>query len=433
MVKMVALFLFATFSSQLMSQEKEIGGWVRGSFYGGGKDYPFASLFTEASVKGSYRKDNAVLFADVRLRAGLNFGERYIVPEIKEAYAGYEGEKVTFLVGNQIINRSKTELFAPMGGITPINPFFLTCDPDDQRLSNFMVKFETILGKGVKAGVLLIPVYKESEYRFDLYNLGDGIAFQSPALPSKTLKNGSIAANLDFSFRNVDLSLTYFRGYDPDYGFKMLSFTPTGANSVSIENSAAPYLKNTVGANAEIGLGQVILRGEGAWNITEDYEQEIHIPYPSVEVAVGLETSILNTTILAEYSLKKTLEFKDLAVPQITDPTDPMAMLQYGSEMAKYEFAMLNRRIFRQQEEYNHAAGITLSRSFANDILKFDLTSLYNITSEEWLLRGAFEWRATDNLSATLGFNYLSGKEKTPYYYTKGIINAVFAQIKISF
>ena len=59
--------------------------------------------------------------------------------QLKEAYAGYSGEKMDVLFGNQIVNWGRTDGFNPTNCITPSDYFFLTAEPDDQKLSNFML------------------------------------------------------------------------------------------------------------------------------------------------------------------------------------------------------------------------------------------------------------------------------------------------------
>lgn len=414
------------------SQPLQISGYTRASVYGGGKKYDFASLFAEAALNGNFRNGNALLSADIRLRSGIGFSERYTVAEIKEAYGGYHSEKFSVLMGNQIVNWNRSDLFSPFAALAPSEPFFLSGNPDDQRMSSFMLNLSSRISERVSCRMVLIPVYRESQYRFDLYNLGEGVGFTGFETPEKKLKNGSIGFKLDITLPGTDLSFKLFRGFDPDYGFKMLSFTPDISGSFNIVNQAVPYLRRTAGADIAVSAGRFILKGESVVNFTENYEKEIHIPYPSIELVAGAETSLHNFVISAEYSCKRTIGFRKLPVPLLTNPADPSSMLLYAEEMARYEFAQLNRKIFRQQKQYNHSLALNLSGSLADEVLKINLSAIGYLTSSEFLLNGNLEWKVTDNLSLSAGFNYLSGPQKSPFYYSKDVINGVFTQIKVS-
>ncbi|MCK9304736.1 MAG: hypothetical protein PHP30_03460 [Bacteroidales bacterium] len=419
--------------THILSQPPEISGYARASIYGGGRNYDFASLFAEADIKGNYNNGNALVYANLRFRSGMSFSERYSQAEIKELYAGYNGEKISIITGYHIVNWNRFEILSPFVNLTPSNPFFLSFEPDDQRLSNFMLRIKSPITGRIKGELILIPVYRESQYRFDLYDLGEKIVFTDPELPEKRLKNGSVALRLEMTLPGADLSLSLFRGYDPDYGFRMHSFETDNAGGFKVTNGGAPYLRTSAGADFSLNAGSLIIRGGCVLNLTDKYQNEIHIPYPSIEAVAGTEFSLSKTIVSAEYSCKRTIGFKELSPPVIAGTADPGEMFSIAADMAEYEFALLNRKIFRQQARYNHAIALNLSRNFLNDELMINLSAIGNVTSSELLLRGSLEWRISDILSAGAGINHLSGREKSPYYYTKGVINGLFCQIKVSF
>lgn len=431
--QLIVLISSQLFFVTLYSQSPQLSGWVRGSVYGGAKEYQLSSLFSEARVEATLERESALMYGDIRFRAGTAFGQSYTKVQLKELYLGYSNKIGGLKVGNQIVNWSKTELFAPNPSITPFDPFFFSAEPDDQRLSNFALLGEFNLSQKVKGSIVWLPIYKESNYRFDLFNLGPGILFDAPILPHHNFENGSIAAKLEFTNPGVDFALSYFRGYNTDYGFKMLSFTPVGVEGFVISNSAAPYLRESVGAGGEAVVGGLVLRGEFALNFTEGYKEAMHIPYPSIELALGGEFNIAGATLIAEYSLKKGLEFTPLPTIKLPNPNDPVELLEYSTQMAKQQFELLNRKIFRESREYNHAGGVALSKNFYNDQFKVEMATLALFSTGEWLVRGGLEWSITDNLTASIGLNILGGKERTPLFYMKEIANGGYIQLKYSF
>ena len=110
--------------------------------------------------------------------------------------------------------RGRTEGFSPTNNITPNDYFFLSSDPNDQRLSNFMLKMNYRPAIGIGLELIAIPFYKMSRYRFDLFDMGfetDGLVlggFDQIDIGNlidlatiwfrKILANGSYAARADF-------------------------------------------------------------------------------------------------------------------------------------------------------------------------------------------------------------------------------------------
>ena len=115
-----------------------INGYGRGSVFGGGTAYDLASAFAEFALQTSLTRGKALLVSDIRFRTGVFFNENESAFRIKELYAGYKGEKLHVLLGNQIVNWGRSDGFNPTNNITPDDYFFLSPDPADQRLSNFM-------------------------------------------------------------------------------------------------------------------------------------------------------------------------------------------------------------------------------------------------------------------------------------------------------
>jgi hypothetical protein len=430
----LTLLLLITVSLSYSQQIPDISGFARASAYGGSKRYDYSSVFGEIAIRGNFTNKNSLFFTDTRLRSGINFGERFSEIEIKELYTGYKTGKIGVYLGNQIVTWGRADFLNPTDNISPSNRFFLSSDPDDQRLSNFMFRFKMEIMEGINGEIVLVPVYKPSEYRYDLFELGEDISFSSMTLPSKILRNSSFAIKLDFSFNRVDLSVSYFRGYDHNYGFRMVSFTSDiTSGSFTIRNSATPYLKNTFGTDLAVTAGNFILKGEAALNMSSNYENEIHIPNPSVECVSGIETRIFNSTLSLEYICKYTFDFKPLSEPLPPDPGYPEQMSEYIMEYARYEFAQLNRKIFSQQKKYNHGISLNFTKNLFNENVETTLCGYYNLTSSEAICRGVIRWRINDCLSFTAGINYLSGPEKTPFYYTKDLISGVFTELRVSF
>lgn len=430
-----SLFESAVANSTNSEQAKpmlNLNGYVRAWTYGGGGNYDLAATFAEMAFKTSLEKGNTFLKSDLRLRKGISFGSSVQELEFKELYVGFKNEKVDLLLGNQIVSWGRTDGFNPTNNLTPNDYFLLSSEPDDQKQSNFMLRMKYRFLPSIELEVIGIPFYQASNYRYDLFDMGQNVAFAHEVLPNKTLINGSFAARLNFEMPTAGWSFSYFRGFDPYHGFDVQS-VDWSSGSPFITNISAMYKKSTLGADVAIPLGNVIVRGEAAYNFSNNSNRKMYIPASDLGYVAGLETNLAGVTIIAQYIGKWTPNFADLVAPTLTNPTDPMAQMQYANELIDFENRIFNRRIFNQQEKTNHAASLTASKSFGYDAWNAELTGFYNITSEEWLVRPKLSWKINDSLTAAFGGSYMKGLPKTLFAYSSSVLNGAFIELKATF
>ena len=454
MKRIAFLCLLITFTIGAAAQDGfdatfNLNGYGRASIFGGGSAYAVSSLFSELSLQPSVKTNNALLESDIRIRTGMFFNEKKTELQIRELYVGYKSRNFDVFLGNQIVSWGRTEGFSPTNNITPDDFFFLSSDPNDQKLSNFMLKvnYRPVIGIGLE--VIAIPFYKMSSYRFDLFDMSgfdmsgleqfgqfdtsNMIDFGNDMVPEKILANGSYAVRADFDFSAFGGSVSWFRGYDPYHGFNVVSVNwATGQPVVRI--SSMPYLKNSFGADLAAPLGNVvILRAEAAYNHTKNPNNNMYIPNPDISYVVGLETNLWGFMIIGQYIGKYTFNYSPLIQPVLPSGGSAAELLQYAEDMIDYENRMFNRKVFNQQEKTNHAAFLTVTRSFAYDVLSAECTAFYNFTSNEWFIRPKLSWRISDALMVAARGNYMRGGEKTLYGYSSAILNGAYAELKIIF
>ena len=409
-----------------------LNGFVRGSVFGGGERYDFTTTFTEFSLQSKFNKNNAFVKSDIRVRQGYFFNENRFNVLVKELYGGYQSNKFDVLLGNQIVNWGRTDGFNPTNNITPNDYFLLTANPDDQKLSNFMLRFKYRFTPEIEFDLIGIPFYAESNYRYDLFDLGANVSFVKATLPEIKIKNSSFAGRLNFDFPAMGGSLSYFRGFDPFHGFDVKNVDwNTGAPL--IDNVAAYYLKSAVGADFAIPVGNFILRAEMAYTFTDNPDNKMFIPNSDIAYVGGIETMLGGFTLIAQYVGKYTADFKALTVPMLTDPLNPLAQMQYATQLIDYSNRSFNRKIFYQQAKSNHAVSLVLSKSFGYDAWNVEVASYYNISSEEVLLRPKLSWKITDTLTSSFGANYMSGPAETLFSYSSIIMNGAFVELKVMF
>lgn len=409
----------------------ETGGFVRGVAWGGSEQFDYSSLFGELALKGSFGSQKAFLKADVRFREGLFLGERKTVVELKEAYAGLQSKYADFFLGNQIVTWGRTDGFNPTNNLNPNDYFFLTPDPDDQKLGNFMLRGKVRPFDAVELDLVAIPFFRPSVYRYDLFTLGEGVSFTEPQLPAVTFANGAFAARFNVELPAIGFSISYFNGYDPFYGFRMQSFNYTTAPEIVFIPDF--YRKQSIGADFAVPAGVFIFRGEAAYNLTRDYEGLIHIPNPDLSYVAGVEFSFAGITAIAQYIGKYTIDFKPLVEPLLTNPIDPAALYQYAFQMTEYEAGLNNRKIMHQQEETNHAVFLSLRRSFAFDVFTMGLSGYYDLTSDEYMVRPELKWKASDAVTVSLGGNLMDGPAKSIFDHAGKVLGGGYLGLTVNF
>src|SRR4030042_2921158 len=127
-------------------------------------------VFGESGFQGKLFRNKSFLYTDIRVRSGLQFDDELNQVELKEAYAGYSSGKVDVLLGNQIGTWGRADGFNPTNNITPVDYFFLSSEPDDQKLSNLLIRVKYRINPRIDLDVVAIPIFKPSVYRYALFD-----------------------------------------------------------------------------------------------------------------------------------------------------------------------------------------------------------------------------------------------------------------------
>jgi hypothetical protein len=408
----------------------EISGFARASAFGMGEEYDYASVFAEFCLNAKLDHKNAFLFTDLRFRSGINFDEKYSLVQIKEVFAGYESDKFDLYLGNQIISWGRTDGFNPTNNITPNDYFFLSAENYDQKLPNFILRTKFHINSAIDIELIGIPIYSPSKYRFDLFDFGEFVNFDPTNLPAKTYENASIASRINFEYSRIGFSFSYFRGYDPFYGFTIQSIDP---ENLQITNLPMPYFKNTFGGDMSVVIKSWILRTEFAYDLSNNYNENMQIPNPNIYYVFGLEHKFWGIQTILQFIGFHTLHFSQLELPILHNPTNPLEQIQYVNEMISYESESFNRKIFHQQKRNNYALSLMLNKSFAYNTWNIELNGYYNFTSDEIMVNSKLAYKINDALEASLGGYYFGGPEKSVFHYSGSLLSGIFIQLKASF
>ena len=76
---------------------------------------------------------------------------------------------------------------------------------------------------------------------------------------------------------------------------------------------------------------------------------------------------------------------------------------------------------------------LSLNRAFYYDQLNVELSGIYNLTTEEHMIRSRVKWSLTDALSANLGCSFMLGPDNTIYNMAGKVMNGVFLGLEVKF
>lgn len=423
---------FDTVATEAEKSSTALSGYARASAWGGGSAFPMTSLFAEISLQSEITFSKVYAETDIRLRKGYSFGEEEQLIDINKLVVGYSGKLADIRLGYQDVAWGRTDGFNPTNYLQSYNYFYLTAEPDDQSDPNLALRTRFRLSAYTELDLAVMPFYLPSVYRYELFDLGENVTFTEPHFPEPTLDNGSIAARLNFDFPAVGASVSAFRGYDPYHGFRVKDID-WATGTPRITNQAASYQKTSVGADLAIPLPNIIIKAEAAWNSTDNPENAMHIPNSYWMYVGGIEANPGSTTLIVNYIGYCNPNFTSLQAPQPNDPMNPMPQPAYAMALIDYENRLFNRRIFHQQEKFNHAASLSLLRNFGYDAWQAQLTAYYDITSGELMIRPVLKWNVNDQLSLTAGGNYMYGKSGTLFDYSSSVMNGAFLEFRVKF
>ncbi|HPR32816.1 MAG TPA: hypothetical protein PLK12_12000 [Prolixibacteraceae bacterium] len=409
-----------------------MNGYVRGSAYGAGEVYDYTHLFGEISLKAGFKSGLFRFQSDLRVRSGHEYEEARTETEIKEAWAGVSTPSFDLFFGEQIADWGRTDGFNPTNNIRPTNYFFLSGNPDDQKMPNLMLRTVWRISSQIDWEIIAIPVFRPSVYRYDLLQIGDDVRFIHSVLPERSFENGSLASRLNMEFSRIGFSLSWFNGYDPFYGFRIAGINwDTGKPIITYQPDF--YRKNSFGLDFALPIGPVIWRGEGVYNQTEASDEDIHIPRSHFSYVSGLEWMAGNFTLLAQYVGNFTPGFHELTEPIYPDPISFEGLSKYANDQIMYQSARYNRAIFRQQEKFHHALSAAVNATLLRETLTLECAAYYDFTTEEYLVRPRVELKIGNGLSVMAGYSLMQGPDSTLFHYASPLMNGAFLEFKATF
>ncbi len=405
-----------------------LNGYVRGVLSCGksseSKTFMNKSSFGELSLKpdakfGKYGK----AFADIRFKNENTLSTTSSTLSINEAYVNLYAGDFDFRIGQQIVVWGKADGINPTNNITPMNMFSLTPEQDDRRESNFLIRTYYNLNP-LRIEWIWIPAYKPSALPYHIIDFPNNISMSSEGnFPNNNLKHSSTAFRFNFMFPSIDMSLSYFNGFNPQPGISIHSVTESSAllkpDAYRMHVIGADFSSTTDNLFGVSGYG---LRGEFAYRVPhKDYKEFIHIINPEFFYVFGIDREFGNMTVLLQYMGRYVIDFN------VKNRPDNLFDLMY------YEIERKSRIFSSQSSELSNSFSLLIKYKLLHETLNIELNSLYNLTTNESMIRPQIEYKIADNLEIRFIGEIFIGEDDTRYGIISEELSAFYTVLKASF
>ncbi len=439
------LFLLLSFS--LHSQEKPFvpGGFIRGGAYFSTGDYQhdINAAFGDAAFTLT-ASDNLSFkgYADLRVRFGQQLGENVSSLTLREAWGLYYNNFVSISMGKKIIKWGKTDIFTPLSRFCPVDYTLRSPDFEDAELGNLIGEVTITPAPFFRLSLVAAPFWNPSILIIKPVSLPVNMEVTLP----EGLKTGngyySYGARGDFRFSAFDAGIQYYHGPELMPGLTLTNADYTNPAQPAISVSGIPYIIKSAGFDFETVISPFVLRGTAAiTGPVEEKEGNEAIPFRQVEWVAGLDWTPGAVRITAEYSGKKVLDFYKAPYDPIlgTEP-DMQQLAELFStpgfdpvEFTRLQIEAFNRLYNNQLHEYYHSAGLRFEADMLYGRLIPSLTTVYNFTSRDLLLRPALKYKPSDGVTLSVGYDYYSGARGGLYDIIDDFMKAACVSIRIDF
>ena len=275
-----------------------------------GHVYPLARLTFEnrylnlphriVSLEGHHRGRNVSLFFNTTLEYRL--ATNAAVVELQEAYAEVSTLLGDFRLGQQVIAWGAADGNNPTDNVNPYDFYYLFMPGTDRKIGNVMASANLYLGP-VNLEAVATPVFQPNRLPLDEPDFPIFEDAPSPGdmfpenRPTRNLENTEVGFRVRLPMGIMDISLSYFRGFDR-------MFTPT------IYHFPLPpplgqldyHQTKVLGGDLVTFLGEWAIRAEGAYFQTEDKDgTDPFIRNPYFQYVFQLDRTGEYLTLMAQY------------------------------------------------------------------------------------------------------------------------------------
>ena len=390
---LVAFVTTCIFASRAYAQEGlnlQINGFVD-SYHALQTGYPHKVMSSRTRLRLEMRVD----YGEASLYSSMNLAYNSLLKDqtgafLREAYFNYAGNFLEVKAGRQIVTWGVADGLRITDLISPMDyTEFMANDYDDIRVPVNAIDLK-YPGERFTAEVIFVPVPE-----YFVLPMGEDNPWNMPVpdrarmdlsdTPEKRLKNSEYGGRLRFFLENLDFSLTAMHTYNKS-PVTVASYDPQ-TDSILIKGVYKPM--DVVGGDVSIPAGEFVFRVEVATYFDEPIALKNSSGYllkHSLNGLLGFDWYAGdNWTFMAQYMHKFIIEHSD----------------KLGMEE---NVSMLTARV---------------SKELLNNTLKLSVYGIFDVDNVGFYVRPAADYLLNDQITLSLGADFLGGRRGTFKSYEK--------------
>ncbi len=391
-----------------LTDKLNLTGSLRGSYWNmdnnptGSNNIGVGELWLKAMPQVG---EEAKIIAEGWLRASNISGTTQSTGRLREGYLSFSQGEADFRIGKQIIVWGRADQINPTDNLSPRDNTLLFAETDDQRQGTTAVK-ATYHFTQLAATAIWLPQFSPNVQPIPP---APGVTF-AENIP----KGDQYALKLEQAGQDIDWSLSYFHGFDLNPDISIASPPPPALNL-----ALRHHRIRVLGADAATVLGRFGVRSEIAYTWTEDAAgNNPFIKNPFLYGVVGADKTFLEyLNINAQYFARHISRYQNPTT--VADPFERFVAIQQSI-------------IASQQDRFQQGASLRISNKWFNETLDAELTTVYNATRGDYLLRPKIGYAFNDHWRGSLGANLFRGDGNTFFGLLKNR-SAVFAEMRYGF
>ncbi|OWV19356.1 hypothetical protein B7991_08565 [Fibrobacter sp. UWB3] len=391
---MISLALSAAFALSAHAQEDELSLQLNGfvdSYHALQVEHPHKIMSSRTRLRLEMRAN----YGEASLFSSVNLAYNSLIKDqsgafLREAYFDYAGKYLEVKAGRQIITWGVADGLRITDLISPMDyTEFMANDYDDIRVPVNAINLK-YPGESFSAELVFVPVPEyfvmpSGEDNPWTMPLPANTSMDLSGTPEKRLKNSEVGGRLRFFLENLDFSLTALRTFNKS-PVTIASFDPETKSAV-IKGIYEPM--NVVGGDVSIPVGEIVIRGEVAAYFGEP---------------IALKNS-------RDYWLRKT--FNGL-----------LGVDWYAGDNWTFMFQYMHKIIMDYQsvlgmEQNTSMLTARISKEVLNNTLKLSVYGMFDVDNVGFYVRPAADYLLNDQITISLGGDWLGGRRGTFKTYKK--------------
>ncbi|RMF56384.1 MAG: hypothetical protein D6748_13640 [Calditrichaeota bacterium] len=332
-----------------------------------------------------------------------------------ETYIDLYWRYLDLRVGKQFIFWGTTDWINPTDNINPWDYVNIAAEIEDYRIPVTAVKIDVYpSGNWIIEGVW-IPRF--SPHKIPIVvpdSLGPFPAEAAPpVIPENRLDNSELAVRVLSQLGNLDVSLSYYRGFDKNPSVLIIPEHDHQFLPIRMVFEPNYYPIHIFGGDFVTTYRKLTLKGEGAYYLTDDRRgTNVYVENPHLKYVLGGDYNVtddftLNLQFVHTHRFKYSREDEILRYQQLGNPNpDPP-----------------------EQDTYSLSGRI---QYHVGDYTSFQLTGVVNLEDRDFFLLPILSHDLADGLKGYIGATIFEGNRNSPFGRNKSYSRA-FLELKYSF